>query len=31
MLKERYGSMENISRTAYEDPTGFLSDAMTII
>jgi hypothetical protein len=23
--------MENISRTAYEDPIGFLSDAMTII
>lgn len=31
MFKERYGSMENISKTAYEDPTWVFSDALSVI
>lgn len=28
--KERYGGMENIGRTAYEDPVGFLADVSVL-
>ncbi len=30
-LKDRYGSVDNIKKTAYEDPVGFLIDLSTVL